>query len=147
MSNCASHAFWLGMTESGGLLTDIDGNNVLHAPWDLHSNPDAPEPNNSAGDETCIRMKGKPHYHSRFDFFILFFFSLNEPKKRDSIILFRNPEHFRNFFFSGNVYNDAICSSKSSGRVRDHTGMGYICEYDASKGKKPKKMTVIFTIN
>jgi len=90
MSNCASHAFWLGMTESGGLLTDIDGNNVLHAPWDLHSNPDAPEPNNSAGDETCIRMKG-------------------------------------------NVYNDAKCSSTNSGRVRDQNGMGYICEYDASK--------------
>lgn len=99
MSNCASHAFWLGMTESGGLLTDIDGNNVLHAPWDLHSNPDAPEPNNSAGDEKCIRMKGKSYYHSRFDFFILFFFLLNEPKKRDSIVLFRNPEHFRNSFF------------------------------------------------
>ena len=63
MSNCANHAFWLGMTESGGLLTDIDGNNVLHAPWDIHSNPDAPEPNDSAGEEQCIRMKGKHDYH------------------------------------------------------------------------------------
>jgi hypothetical protein len=33
------------------------------------------------------------------DIFIPFFFSLNEPKKRDSVVLFRNPENFRNSFF------------------------------------------------
>lgn len=58
MANCANHAFWIGVTENAGIMTDINGNVVLYTPWDTHSNVASPEPNDMTGVEECVRMRG-----------------------------------------------------------------------------------------
>lgn len=90
MTNCVENAFWLGMKETNNNLVDLNGNRVLFTPWDTHSNPSNPEPNDHTGDEECVRMRG-------------------------------------------NVINDAKCELKTTGSSRNGVGMGYICEYDATK--------------
>jgi len=58
MANCADHAFWVGVTENAGIMTDINDNIVLYTPWDTHSNVENPEPNDMSGVEECVRMRG-----------------------------------------------------------------------------------------
>ena len=35
----------------------------------------------------------------------------------------------------GNVFNDAKCDISTTGPARSGNGMGYICEFDPSRGK------------
>ena len=35
----------------------------------------------------------------------------------------------------GNVFNDAKCDLSTTGPARSGNGMGYICEFDPSRGK------------
>ena len=38
----------------------------------------------------------------------------------------------------GNVFNDAKCDISTTGPARSGNGMGYICEFDPSRGKKTR---------
>jgi len=101
MTNCVSHAFWIGFYQNDdGQTFDINDNAALYTytnpeAWDSHTNLLNSEPNDATGIENCIRLRG-------------------------------------------DVLNDAKCEITSTGPARASTGMGYICEFDPSKGKIKK---------